>query len=127
MTTKGPTVTTAKQPRAVDSKPEHTINKVHQSTSDAGLIEESKEVKKNERRKSCKSSSSKSANQGENGPNSKSSKRSQTISIVSYVKVDVPGLPSELQKVVRKRKIRKMSDRRFNKWADGQSKNQSAS
>ena len=45
---------------------------------------------------------------------------------MSYVKVDVPGLPSELQKVVRKRKIRKMSERRFNKWAEGQSMNQIA-
>ena len=56
----------------------------------------------------------------------KSSKRSQTINVVSYVKVDVPGQQSELHKVVKKRKIRKMSSRRFNEWADGQSKNQSA-
>jgi len=56
----------------------------------------------------------------------KPKKRSQTLRIVTYIKVEVPGKPCELQKVVKKRRIRDMSERKFNKWADSQARHQSA-
>jgi len=40
-------------------------------------------------------------------------KKSKTLKLVSYVKIHVPGEPSYLQKVVRKRKLREMSERKY--------------
>ena len=53
-------------------------------------------------------------------------KKSKTLRLVSYIKIEVPGEPSYMEKVVTKRRIREMSERKFDKWARGQSRHQSA-
>ena len=55
----------------------------------------------------------------------KPKKRSKTLRIESYVKIEVPGQPSYMEKVVKKVKLREMSERKFGKWSRAQSRNQS--
>ena len=89
-------------------------------------MEESKDEKRQKRKKSKKSRATKKDQAAQLEPMQKQLKRSQTLRVVSYIKIDVPGQPSRMQKVVKKRRIRGMSERKFGIWSQKKSGDQSA-
>ena len=94
------------------------------SAAAAYSLEESKDDKRQKRTKSKKPRATKKEQAGL--VLAKSRKRSQTLSVVSHIKIDVPGRPSYMQKVVKKLRLREMSERKFCKWVQKKSGHQSA-